>query len=122
MEKENNITDLIHITENRFREFMNKIPNASESNQNGEKIVNYQFYRKTDNNFSLSYHLKFNQKNVQFNFWFDKISYLNSKESISISFFDGNEPKEQFSLKNILTTSDFNFFKEKVEDIFIQYK
>jgi hypothetical protein len=114
--------EFVNITENRFRDFMNKIPNASESYKNGKKTVNYEFYRITDNNFSLSYHLKFTQKNIQFNFWFDKISYLNSKEIIAISFFDGNKPNDKFSLKNILTTSDFNVFKAKIESLVLQYK
>jgi hypothetical protein len=121
MEKENNITESVHITENIFREFMNKIPNAIERFVNGKKIINYQFCKKFDNNFNLSYHLKFNQKNVQFNFWFDKISF-NSKESVSIVIFDGNEPNKDLRLKDVLTTSGFNVFKEKVKNIFLQYK
>lgn len=75
--------------------------------------------RNIDNDFYLSYHLKFPQKKVQFNFWFDKTCFLNSKESATISFFNGNEPKEESRLKNILKTSDFNILKQKVNNLFI---
>ena len=110
------------LTENRFRQFFSKFGNASEGWENGKKVIFYTLNRNIDNNFNLSYHLKFPQKNVQFNFWFDKICYLNSKESVSISVFNGNEPKQEFRLKSILTTSDFNILKEKVNDLFIEYR
>ena len=110
------------LSENRFRQFFSEFANASEGWENGKKVVFYTLNRNIDNNFNLSYHLKFPQKNVQFNFWFDKICHLNSKESVSISFFNGNEPKEEFRLKSILTTSDFNILKEKVNELFIKYK
>ena len=119
---ETTVSGSVLLTENRFRNFMSEFPNASESYNNGKKIVNYEFWRQIDSNFNSSYHLKFPQKNVQFNFWFDKISYLNSKESVSISFWNGNEKFEKDRLKRILTTSDFNVLKEKVNDLFIQYK
>jgi hypothetical protein len=115
------VSGIILLTENRFRNFMSEFPNASESYNNGIKIVHYEFWRQIDNNFNLSYHLKFPQKNVQFNFWFDKISYLNSKESVSISFWNGNEKFEKDRLKKILTTTFFNELKKKVDELFIQY-
>ena len=110
------------LTENKFRQFFSEFGNASEGWENSMKVVFYTLNRNIDNNFNLSYHLKFPKKNVQFNFWFDKICYLNSKESVTISFFNGNEPKEQFRLKSILTTSDLNILKEKVNDLFIDYR
>lgn len=110
------------LTENRFRQFFSEFPNGSEGWESGKKVVFYTLYRNIDNNFNLSYHLKFPQKNVQFNFWFDKICYLNSKESVTISFFNGKEPNEEFRLRNILITSDFDIFKEKVNDLFIQHR
>lgn len=110
------------LTENRFRQFFSEFPNGSEGWESGKKVVFYTLDRNIDNNFNLSYHLKFPQKNVQFNFWFDKICYLNSKESVTISFFNGKEPNEEFRLRNILKTSDFDIFKEKVNDLFIEYR
>lgn len=110
------------LTENRFRQFFSDFPNGSEGWENGKKVVFYTLNRNIDNNFNLSYHLKFPQKNVQFNFWFDKICFLNSKENVTISFFNGNESNEEYRLQNILTTSDFNILKEKVNDLFIEYR
>ena len=110
------------LTENRFRQFFSDFPNGSEGWENGKKVVFYTLNRNIDNNFNLSYHLKFPQKNVQFNFWFDKICYLNSKENVTISFFNGNESNEEYRLQNILTTSDLNILKEKVNDLFIEYR
>lgn len=110
------------LTENRFRDFFEEFGNAAERYENGEKIVVYTLHRQIDNNFKLSYHLEFPQKKVKFNFWFKKISYLNSKESVTISFHNGNEPLEKNRLKNILTTNCFNELKLKVNEIFTLYR
>ena len=88
-----------YLTEKRFRELFSGFGNSAEYFKNGSKVIVYTLNRKIDNNFNISYHLKFPAKNIQFNFWFDKISYLNSKESVTISFFNGNEQKDK--LKNI---------------------
>ena len=110
------------LTENRFIELFSEFGNCAERYENGNKVVIYTLNRNIDNKFNLSYHLKFPQKNTQFNFWFDKISYLNSKESVSISFFNGNEPKEKDRLKHILTTSSLNELKKKVDELFIKHR
>lgn len=110
------------LTENRFRELFSGFGNCAERYENGNKVIVYTLNRNIDNKFNLSYHLKFPQKNIQFNFWFDKISYLNSKESVSISFFNGNEPKEKDRLKHILTTTYLNELKKKVDELFIQHR
>lgn len=109
-------------TEYRFRSFFEEFGNAAERYENGSKIVIYTLHRKIDNNFNLSYHLKFPTKNVKFNFWLKKISYLNSTESVTVSFFNGNELQEKNRLKNILTTKCFNQLKTKVNEIFEQYR
>ena len=111
-----------NLTENRFREFFSEFGNAAESYENGKKVIVYTLQRKIDNNFNLSYHLAFPQKKVQFNFWFEKISYLNSKESVTISFHNSNEPLEKNRLKNILTTNCLNELKSKVNEIFTIYR
>ena len=113
---------VFQLTENKFRELFSEFGNCAELYENGKKVVIYTLNRNIDNKFSLSYHLKFPQKNIQFNFWFDKISYLNSKESVSISFFNGNEPKGKDRLKHILTTNCLNEFKKKVDELFIQHR
>ena len=113
---------VVMLTESKFRQFFSEFGNSAESYKDGEKIISYTFNRQIDNKFNLSYHLKFPQKNVQFNFWFDKICYLNSKESVTISFFNGNEPKEKDRLKNVLTTTDFNELKSIVDDVFLKYR
>ena len=110
------------LTENRFRELFSGFGNCAERYENGNKVIVYTLNRNIDNKFNLSYHLKFPQKNIQFNFWFDKICYLNSKESVTISFFNGNEPKEKDRLKNVLTTTDFNELKSIVDDVFLKYR
>ena len=112
----------LSLTENRFRSFLGEFGNAAERYENGKKIIVYTLLRKIDNNFNLSYHLEFPQKNVKFNFWFDKISYLNSTENVTISFFNGNELQEKNRLKNILTTKCFNQLKSKVDEIFDLYR
>lgn len=109
------------LTENRFRQLFSDLGNCSERYENENKVIVYTLNRNIDNKFNLSYHLKFPQKNIQFNFWFDKISYLNSKGSVSISFFNGNEPKEKDRLKHILTTNYINELKKKVDELFIQH-
>jgi hypothetical protein len=111
-----------HLTENRFSEFMSEFGNAAETYENGKKVIVYTLYRKIDNNFNLSYHLVFPQKKVQFNFWFEKISYLNSKESLTISFHNSNEILENNRLKNVLTTNCLNQLKSKVNEIFTLYR
>ena len=111
-----------HLTENRFREFMSEFGNAAETYDNGKKVIIYTLIRKIDNNFNLSYHLEFPQKNVQFNFWFEKISHLNSSESVTISFFNGNELYEKNRLKNILKTNHLNELKSKVSELFTLYR
>ena len=108
----------LSLTENRFRNFLEEFGNAAERYENGKNIIVYTLHRKIDNNFNISYHLEFPQKNVKFNFWFDKISYLNSTESVTISFFNGNELQEKNRLKNILTTKCLNQLKSKVDEIF----
>lgn len=112
----------ISLTENRFRSFFEEFGNAAERYENGEKIIIYTLHKKIDNNFNLSYHLEFPLKKVKFNFWFDKISYLNSNESVTISFFNGNELQEKYRLKNILTTNNLNELKQKLYEIFNLYR
>jgi len=111
-----------NLTENRFREFMSEFGNGAERYENGKKVVVYTLHRKIDNNFNLSYHLEFPTKNVKFNFWFEKISYINSKESVTISFHNSNERLEKNRLKNILTTNNLNELKSKVNEIFALYR
>ena len=108
---------MMQITENRIRDFFSQIPNSSENYENGKTIVNYNFYSIKDNNFNISYHLYFPQKNINYNFWFDKISYINSIERISISFNNNNEKFEGDKLKRILQTTDFDLFKTKFKEI-----
>lgn len=112
----------ISLTEKRFRQFMSEFGNGAERYENGKKIIVYTLHGKIDNNFKLSYHLEFPQQNVQFNFWFDKKSYLNSNESVTISFFNGNELQEKNRLKNILTTKCLTQLKSKVDEIFDLYR
>ena len=112
----------LSLTENRFRCFFEEFGNTAERYEDGEKIVVYTLHRKIDNNFNLSYHLEFLQKKVKFNFWFEKISYVNSKESVTISFHNSNEPLEKNRLKNILTTNCLNELKSKVNEIFTLYR
>jgi hypothetical protein len=111
-----------HLTENRFREFMSEFGNAAETYDNGKKVIVYTLHRKIDNNFNLSYHLEFPQKKVQFNFWFEKISYLNSKESVTISFHNSNEILEKNRITNVLTTNCLNELKSKVDEILFKYR
>lgn len=111
-----------NITENRFREFFNDFGNGAERCENGIKVVVYTLHRKIDNNFNISYHLEFPTKNVKFNFWFEKISYINSKESVTISFHNSNEPLEKNILKNIFTTNNLNELKSKVNEMFALYR
>lgn len=112
----------LSLTELRFREVFSELPNGSDRYENGKRIVVYTLHRKIDNKFSLSYHLEFPQKWVQFNFWFDKISYLNSNESVTISFHNRNEKFEKDRLKNILKTSSLDELKTKLNDLFNEYK
>jgi hypothetical protein len=112
----------LSLSENRFRGFFEEFGNAAERYENGKKVVVYTLHRKIDNNFNLSYHLEFPQKKVKFNFWFEKISYLNSKESVTISFHNSNEPLEKNRLKNVLTTNCLNELKSKVNEVFTQYR
>jgi len=109
-----------NITEKRFREFFEELGNAAERYENGKKVIVYTLHRKIDNNFNLSYHLEFPQKNVKFNFWFEKINYLNSRESVTISFHNPNEHGVN-RLKSILSTDCINELKAKVDEIFIKY-
>lgn len=99
----------MQITEQRFRDYFEEFPNGFGNI--------YTMQRKIDNNFNLSYHLNFIQKNIQFNFWLDKANYLNSIESASISMYDKNETFEKDRLKTILKTSDFNELKDFVSKI-----
>lgn len=111
-----------NLTENRFRTFFEEFGSASERYDGGKKVIIYTIDRKIDNNFNLSYHLSFPQKNIQFNFWFEKISYINSKESVTISFYNSNELLEKNRLKNILSTNSLNELKSKVNEIFKLYR
>lgn len=111
-----------NLTENRFRDFFEDFGTAAERYENGIKVVVYTLHRKIDNNFNLSYHLEFPQKRVKFNFWFEKISYINSKESVTISFYNSNEVLEKNRLKNVLTTNCLNQLKSKVNEIFTLYR
>lgn len=113
---------LLSITELRFRQIFVEFGNTSESYENGKRTVVYRLHKMIDNKFSLSYHLDFPQKGVQFNFWFDKISYLNSKNSVTVSFYNRNEIFEKNRLKNILKTSCLNELKIKINDLFNEYK
>ncbi|SNA84024.1 hypothetical protein FI070_440005 [Flavobacterium psychrophilum] len=109
------------LTEARFRKLMDSLPNASERRENGVIENNYTLSKYIDHNFSISYHLKFPKKNVQFNFWFEKNSYLNATESVTISFHNGNERNEELRLTNVLETSDFNSLEKKLKEIFSEY-
>lgn len=99
----------MQITEQRFRDYFEEFPN-----QFGDI---YTMQRKIDNDFNLSYHLNFKQKNIQYNFWLEKLSYLNSTESVTISFFNGNEKFEKDKLKTISKTCNLNELKEKVNEL-----
>lgn len=112
----------INLTEKKFREFMEEFGNASEKYENDNKIVIYTLNRKIDNNLTISYHLEFPQKKVMFNFWFQKKSFLNSKEFVTISFYKSNEILEINKLRNILTTNCLNELKSKVNEIFTLYR
>ena len=112
----------LSLTELRFREVFSELPNGCDRYENGKRIVIYTLHRKIDNKFSLSYHLEFPQKGVQFNFWFDKISYLNSNESVTVSFHNRNEKFEKDRLKNVLKTNSLNELKTKINDLFNEYK
>ncbi|EKT4545558.1 hypothetical protein AAIP58_000078 [Flavobacterium psychrophilum] len=109
------------LTEGRFRKLMDSLPNASERRENGVILNNYTTSKYIDHNFSISYHLKFPKKNVQFNFWFEKNSYLNATESVTISFHNGNERNKELRLTNVLETSDFNSLEKKLKEIFSEY-
>ena len=112
------------MTENQFTELFSKYGNACEyyDKEKQEQVTVYNLWRGPDNKFSLSYHLKFPQKNVQFNFLLDRLSYINSKESVTISFYNGNKKHEKDKLKNIFTTRNINDLKKEVERIFKEYK
>jgi hypothetical protein len=112
----------IRLSENRFRGFFEGFGNVNERYENGKKVVVYRLHKQIDNNFNLSYHLEFPQKKVKFNFWFEKISYLNSKETVTISFYNGNEKLEKDRLKNILKTSCLNELKTKINGLYNEYK
>ncbi|ELM3651217.1 hypothetical protein RYR30_002261 [Flavobacterium psychrophilum] len=109
------------LTEARFRKLMDSLPNASERRENGVILNNYTNSKYIDHNFSISYHLKFPKKNVQFNFWFEKNSYLNATESVTISFHNGNEKNKELRLTTVLETSDFNSLEKKLKEILLQY-
>lgn len=111
-----------NITEERFRDFFMDFANCSEKYENNKKIIIYTLYRIIDNKFNLSYHLTFPEKKVQFNFWFDKISFINSEESVTISFYNSNEKFVKNKLKNLLTTKNLDELKNKVNEIFKQYE
>lgn len=93
------------ITEYTFKNFFSRFGNTSEKYENEKKIIVYTL-KKIDNKFNISYHLEFHQKNIQLNFWFDKIN-----NSVTVSFFNGNEFIERNKLKNILTTNYLNELK-----------
>lgn len=112
----------VNITEKNFRELFEELGNYAERYENGKKIIVYTLKRNIDNKFSLSYHLNFPTKNVQFNFWFQKISYLNSKENISVSIYNRNERFEKNRLKNILTTSSLDEINKKLDELFLEYE
>ena len=116
------VSGSVLLTENRFRELFSEFGNCAERYENGSKIIIYTLNRNIDNKFNLSYHLKFPLKNIQFNFWFDKISYLNSKESVTVSFCNGNEKFEKDRLTNILTTTSLDKLKSKVYELFNEYR
>ncbi len=112
----------LYLTELRFREFFSDLQNGCDRYENGKRIFVYTLHRKIDNKFSLSYHLAFPQRGVQFNFWFDKISYLNSNESVTVSFHNRNEKFEKDRLKDVLKTNSLNELKTKINDLFNEYK
>jgi hypothetical protein len=112
----------IQLTELKFKSLLSEFGNRAERYENGIKTIRYTLVRMTDNNFNLSYHLKFTKANIQINFWFEKNSYLNSKEYVNVSIFNRNETFEDDKLKNILKTSDFLLFKETVNNLFLQYR
>ena len=98
------------MTEKQIREFFEEFPNKF-----GDI---YTFSRKIDNEYMLSYHLKLSKENIQYNFWFEKLNYLNSTENIRISIFDGNVKFRKDELKTILKTDNFDKFKEMLDNIF----
>lgn len=110
----------MNITEKRIREFFSQFPNGCETYKNGKKNIIYTFEKKIDNKFNISYHLNFPEKNVTFNFWFEKNSFFNRKESVTISFYNGNEIIEKNRLKNILTTSLYSELELTVKNILLQ--
>ena len=105
------------LTEFRFRELLSQLPNCCEKYVFGKKNTIYTCNIGCDNKFSLSYHLSFPQIGVKFNFWFDKISFMNSKEVATVSFYNKNEILEKNRLKNILKTSCSNELKTLLNNI-----
>ncbi len=63
------------LTENRFIELFSEFGNCAERYENGNKVVIYTLNRNIDNKINLSYHLKFPQKNIQFNFCHSMFSF-----------------------------------------------
>ena len=108
------------MTENQFIEVLKPYGNGAYRYdfEKQRSVDIYTLHRGTDNNFNLSYHLKFPQKNVAYNFWYEKHSYINSVPEVTISFWNGNEKREKDRLKNIFYTKNADEFENKVKEIF----
>jgi len=107
------------MTEKSFREFFDRLPTWSEKRIDWNIVTVFQLFRKIDNTFNLSYHLYFPQKWINFNFWFEKISYINSHEKVTVSMFNKNGKSDK--LRNIFSTDILKELEEKVSDLFLQY-
>ena len=87
------------LTEKRFIDLMQKKFN--------------QFEKYFNNKFVVSFHFKFNNGN-NLNIYFDKISYINSFEKASISFYD----RKNKDLKNIgENETDLEILEKKINQI-----
>jgi hypothetical protein len=100
-------TKQLQLTEKRFREFCDNVGHS----------YTHSFCRKIDNEFNLSYHYRLYGSPLTFNFWFDKKSYVNSRESLTVSRNDSSADKWN-RLKNIYTKiTDFEKFKKIFKQI-----
>lgn len=108
------------MTESKFKGCFSEYGNEAERYENGSCLKIYTLHRGINNDFNMSYHLKFPQKKIQFNFWYEKESYINSTPKVIVSFFNGNETDKYKKLKNIFQTANHQELKSKIEEIFKQ--
>ena len=108
------------MTENQFIEILKPYGNgASRFDFEKQRSVDiYYLHKGSDHIFSMSYHLTFPEKNVKYNFWYEKQSYINSVPKVTISFWNGKEKRENDRLKNIFDTENADEFENKVKEIF----